>query len=102
MFKLVNVFFLQRPLFDVFDVPMFYQLFQSDSDKHVSERIWLLRYITNGVRTKEDLRILGRRYVILAFSSTRLPFLSQRRIGGCAYFFSAWRNCPVYAAFARS
>ena len=52
MYPLVNRFCLQRDQIDLFDIPMFYDLFYSTNEDCRKERIWMLRLISNGIKSK--------------------------------------------------
>ena len=65
LYALINKFLIQRPAFDFTDVPMFYSLFNSNhSTDYKYYRSWILRWIIQGIQTKEDVEILKRRHVM--------------------------------------
>ena len=59
----MNRFLLQRPVLDIRDVPMFYELFFSTSENFKKERVWMLRLLSNSVACFDDYQVLKRRHV---------------------------------------
>lgn len=55
-------FLLQRPELDITDVPMLFSLLYSSSDNWKKERIWIIKFLADGMRSSEDWRILKRRH----------------------------------------
>ena len=75
LYTTVNKFILQRPIIDLQDVPMFYQLFNSSSANFRKERGWILRLIRDGLRDIVDYKICQRRHVfemLLSFYDSKL------------------------------
>lgn len=64
MYPHVNKFCLQRPVIDLEDIPMFYSMFNSSSDNHRKERVWMLRLLATSLKTSEDYKLFRRRHVI--------------------------------------
>jgi hypothetical protein len=64
LYPLVNKFTLQRPLIDLEDVPMFYELFYSSHEQNRMERMWMLKLLLHGLKTPKDYLIFQRRHVI--------------------------------------
>ncbi|KAI8826758.1 ribosome 60S biogenesis N-terminal-domain-containing protein [Fimicolochytrium jonesii] len=64
MFPLINRFFLQRPIMDLEDVPMFYDLFYSSTTNCRKERVWMLRLLCCGLESAADYRCYKRRHVL--------------------------------------
>ncbi|KAG9299938.1 hypothetical protein G9A89_009666 [Geosiphon pyriformis] len=63
MYPLINKFSLQRPILDLEDVPMFYNLFYSSTLTYQKERVWILRLLSPGLKSFEDYKIFKRRHV---------------------------------------
>ncbi|TPX63386.1 hypothetical protein SpCBS45565_g06637 [Spizellomyces sp. 'palustris'] len=83
MYPLVNRFFLQRPIVDLEDVPMFYGLFYSASDNSRKERVWMLRLLSCGLKTAEDYRLYKRRHVVdilMGFFSSSMSDTMTRKL----------------------
>ncbi|EJD00768.1 uncharacterized protein FOMMEDRAFT_169024 [Fomitiporia mediterranea MF3/22] len=55
-------FLLQRPELDVKDVPMLYSMLYSSGDDWKKERTWMVRFISDGMLSGEDWRLLKRRH----------------------------------------
>eukprot|EP01135_Chromosphaera_perkinsii_P004791 Nk52_evm22s296 gene=Nk52_evmTU22s296 len=75
LYSIVNRFLLQRPVIDLQDVPLFYQLFNSSSTNFRKERSWILRLIRDGMKDITDYRIYQRRHVfemLLSFYDSKL------------------------------
>jgi hypothetical protein len=64
LYPLVNKFTLQRPIIDLEDVPMFYELFYSSHEQNRMERMWILKLLLHGLKTPKDYVIFQRRHVI--------------------------------------
>ncbi|CAG8755435.1 3222_t:CDS:2, partial [Dentiscutata erythropus] len=69
MYPIINKFLLQRPILDLEDVPMFYNLFHASSKNYQKERVWILRLLSAGLKNHEDYKIFRRRYVWDVISS---------------------------------
>jgi nucleolar pre-ribosomal-associated protein 1 len=55
-------FLLQRPELDTSDVPMLYNMLYSSSDDWKKERGWIIRFLSDGMMSSEDWRVLKRRH----------------------------------------
>ncbi|KAF5371492.1 hypothetical protein D9615_009605 [Tricholomella constricta] len=55
-------FLLQRPELDTNDVPMLYNMLYSSSDDWKKERGWIIRFLSDGMMSTEDWRILKSRH----------------------------------------
>ncbi|KAJ3319571.1 hypothetical protein HDV06_006219 [Boothiomyces sp. JEL0866] len=64
LYPQINRFCLQRPIMDLTDVPMFYQMFYSQSTENRKDRHWILKLILHGITTKSDFQLLKRRFVL--------------------------------------
>ncbi|KAJ3274214.1 hypothetical protein HDV01_003287 [Terramyces sp. JEL0728] len=64
LYPQINRFCLQRPAMDLTDVPMFYQMFYSQSSDNRKDRHWILKLILHGLATKVDFQLLKRRFVL--------------------------------------
>ena len=77
LYPLTSRFLLQRPTFDLYDVPMLYTMLYSSEDGFRRERGWIVRLLRDGVRSdavgqslrtrswlmfEQDWRILRRRH----------------------------------------
>ncbi|KAI8916775.1 ribosome 60S biogenesis N-terminal-domain-containing protein [Powellomyces hirtus] len=83
MYPLINRFFLQRPVVDMEDIPMFYELFYSASDNCRKERVWMLRLLTCGLKSAADYRLYKRRHVVdilLSFYPSPLADTQTRKL----------------------
>ncbi|KAJ3092571.1 hypothetical protein HK102_005609 [Quaeritorhiza haematococci] len=69
MYPHINKFLLQRPVMDLTDVPMFYNMFYSTTDFGRRERIWMLRLLAYGLNTAMDYRLYKRRHVLDTLTS---------------------------------
>ncbi|KIK33680.1 hypothetical protein CY34DRAFT_18221 [Suillus luteus UH-Slu-Lm8-n1] len=56
-------FLLQRPELDVTDVPMLYNMFYGTSDDWKEERGWIVRFLSDGMTSTEDGKVLRRRHL---------------------------------------
>lgn len=69
-------FLLQRPKLDLTDVPLLYNLLYSSSEDWKAERVWMVRYLADGLVSETDWRVFQRRHTwdLLAsiFQSTRV------------------------------
>ncbi|KAF9586448.1 hypothetical protein BGW38_004708 [Lunasporangiospora selenospora] len=83
MYPHVNKFCLQRPTIDFEDIPMFYSLFNSSSDHHRKERVWLLRLLAASTKSTEDYKLFKRRHIIdllVAFFNSHLSEPLSKKI----------------------
>ncbi|KAF9460940.1 ribosome 60S biogenesis N-terminal-domain-containing protein [Collybia nuda] len=55
-------FLLQRPELDIADVPMLYNMLYSSTDDWKKERGWIIRFLSDGMMSTEDWRVLKRRH----------------------------------------
>ncbi|KAJ6508841.1 ribosome 60S biogenesis N-terminal-domain-containing protein [Mycena sanguinolenta] len=62
IYPLTARFLLQRPALDVTDVPMLYGMLYSSSDDWKKERGWIIRFISDGMMSTDDWRVLKRRH----------------------------------------
>jgi len=82
LYAALNCFLLQRPIYDVEDVPMFYQLFHSATEYSAHDRKWMLRVLCEGVHTEADYQVLRRRHglaLLMAFASSSSSGVNSRR-----------------------
>lgn len=96
MYPHVNKFCLQRPTIDMEDIPMFYSLFNSSSEQHRKERVWMLRLLAASLKTSEDYKLFKRRHVVdllVAFFNSQLsePLSKKIVIEVKNFFFSPSR-----------
>ncbi|CAO3573240.1 unnamed protein product [Mortierella alpina] len=83
MYPHINKFCLQRPTIDLEDIPMFYSMFNSSSDQHRKERVWMLRLLAASLKTAEDYKLFKRRHVVdllTAFFNSHLSEPLSRKI----------------------
>ncbi|KAG0343372.1 hypothetical protein BG004_005354, partial [Podila humilis] len=83
MYPHVNKFCLQRPAIDMDDIPMFYSLFNSSSEHHRKERVWVLRLLSGSLKSSDDFKLFKRRYVIdllVAFFNSQLSEPLSKKI----------------------
>eukprot|EP00118_Oscarella_pearsei_P013623 m.110471 g.110471 ORF g.110471 m.110471 type:complete len:1895 (+) comp37396_c0_seq1:90-5774(+) len=64
VYTMLNRFLLQRPVLELNDVPLFYELFNSSSLEHKAERLWMLHLLCDGLREYADYRIYQKRHVV--------------------------------------
>ncbi|KAF9361204.1 hypothetical protein BGX26_005028 [Mortierella sp. AD094] len=79
----VNKFCLQRPTIDLEDIPMFYSMFNSSSEHHRKERVWMLRLLATSLKTADDYKLFKRRHVIdllVAFFNSQLSEPLSKKI----------------------
>ena len=57
-------FLLQRPVFDFFDVPMFYAMFCNSNQFYFENQNWLLKILIPAIKDDVDFSILARRHVL--------------------------------------
>ncbi|KAJ7644108.1 ribosome 60S biogenesis N-terminal-domain-containing protein [Roridomyces roridus] len=62
IYPLTARFLLQRPTLDMTDVPMLYGMLYSSSDDWKKERGWIIRFISDGMMSTDDWRVLKRRH----------------------------------------
>ncbi|KAG1888586.1 ribosome 60S biogenesis N-terminal-domain-containing protein [Suillus subluteus] len=62
-------FLLQRPELDVTDVPMLYGMLYGSSDDWKKERGWIVRFLSDGMMSTEDWKVLKRRHTWELLSS---------------------------------
>jgi nucleolar pre-ribosomal-associated protein 1 len=62
-------FLLQRPELDVTDVPMLYSMLYGSSDDWKKERGWIIRFLSDGMMSTEDWKVLKRRHTWELLSS---------------------------------
>lgn len=83
MYPHVNKFCLQRPTIDLEDIPMFYSMFNSSSEQHRKERVWMLRLLATSLKSAEDYRMFRRRHVVdllVAFFNSQLSEPLSKKI----------------------
>ncbi|KAF9931389.1 hypothetical protein FBU30_010317 [Linnemannia zychae] len=83
MYPHVNKFCLQRPVIDLEDIPMFYSMFNSSSDNHRKERVWMLRVLATSLKTSDDYKLFKRRHVVdllVAFFNSQLSEPLSKKI----------------------
>ncbi|KAF9574547.1 hypothetical protein EC968_006159 [Mortierella alpina] len=83
MYPHINKFCLQRPTIDLEDIPMFYSMFNSSSEQHRKERVWMLRLLAASLKTAEDYKLFKRRHVVdllTAFFNSQLSEPLSRKI----------------------
>ncbi|KZO94573.1 hypothetical protein CALVIDRAFT_528779 [Calocera viscosa TUFC12733] len=57
----ISRFLLQRPALDLTDVPLLYGMLYSSSDNWRRERLWIIRFLGNGMKSTADWRAMRRR-----------------------------------------
>ncbi|KAL0948883.1 hypothetical protein HGRIS_008999 [Hohenbuehelia grisea] len=62
IYPLTSTFLLQRPELDVKDVPMLLGMLYSSSDGWKKERGWIIRFLSDGMASSGDWRVLRRRH----------------------------------------
>ncbi|KAJ3573727.1 hypothetical protein NP233_g2249 [Leucocoprinus birnbaumii] len=62
IYPLTSRFLLQRPEFDIGDVPMLYTMLYSNSDDWKKERGWIIRFLADGMIGSDDWYVLKRRH----------------------------------------
>ncbi|KAF9094869.1 hypothetical protein BGX23_001439 [Mortierella sp. AD031] len=83
MYPHVNKFCLQRPVIDLEDIPMFYSMFNSSSENHRKERVWMLRLLATSLKTADDYKLFRRRHVVdllVAFFNSQLSEPLSKKI----------------------
>jgi nucleolar pre-ribosomal-associated protein 1 len=77
-------FLLQRPELDVTDVPMLYDMFYGTLDDWKRERGWIVRFLSDGMTSTEDGKVLKRRHLSsLVQSSVRDQALRRAVLEVC-------------------
>jgi nucleolar pre-ribosomal-associated protein 1 len=69
IYPLTARFLLQRPELDTSDVPMLYSMLYSSSDDWKKERGWIIRFLSDGMTSTDDWRVLKRRHTWEILSS---------------------------------
>ncbi|KAF7314245.1 hypothetical protein MKEN_00897000 [Mycena kentingensis (nom. inval.)] len=62
IYPLTARFLLQRPALDTTDVPMLYGMLYGSGDDWKKERGWIIRFISDGMMSTDDWRVLKRRH----------------------------------------
>jgi nucleolar pre-ribosomal-associated protein 1 len=62
LYPLTSRFLLQRPELDLSDVPMLYGMLYSSSDDWKRERLWIVRFLADGMVGLDDWKVLRRRH----------------------------------------
>jgi nucleolar pre-ribosomal-associated protein 1 len=62
IYPLTARFLLQRPELDTTDVPMLYGMLYSGSDDWKKERGWIIRFLSDGMTSTADWRVLKWRH----------------------------------------
>ena len=92
IYPLTARFLLQRPELDTTDVPMLYSMLYSSSDDWKKERGWIIRFLSDGMMSTEDWRVLKRRHTwdLLAslYQSSSDVVLRQSILEVGSFFFS--------------
>ena len=94
IYPLTARFLLQRPELDTTDVPMLYGMLYSSSDDWKKERSWIIRFLSDGMISTEDWRVLKRRHTweLLAslYQSSTDVVLRQSilEVGSRLFFFA--------------
>lgn len=55
-------FLLQRPALDIHDVPLLYGMLYGSSDEWKRERLWMIKYLADGLQSSQDWRVCKRRH----------------------------------------
>ena len=61
-YPLTARFLLQRPELDNADVPLLYTMLYSTSDQWRRERVWIMRFLADGMVGRTEWRVLQRRH----------------------------------------
>lgn len=61
-YPLTARFLLQRPELDSADVPLLYTMLYSVSDQWRRERVWMMRFLADGMVGRTEWRVLQRRH----------------------------------------
>lgn len=62
IYPLTARFLLQRPELDTTDVPMLYNMLYNSDDDWRKERVWIIRFLSDGMMSTSDWRVLKRRH----------------------------------------
>ena len=62
VYSLTARFLLQRPELDTTDVPMLYSMLYNSDDDWRKERGWIIRFLSDGMMSTDDWRVLKRRH----------------------------------------
>lgn len=62
VYPLTARFLLQRPELDTTDVPMLYSMLYNSDDDWRKERGWIIRFLSDGMMSTDDWRVLKRRH----------------------------------------
>ncbi|KAF4602702.1 hypothetical protein EYR40_005919 [Pleurotus pulmonarius] len=62
IYPMTSSFLLQRPELDTHDIPMLYGMLYSSSDNWKKERGWIIRFLSDGMISTNDWRVLKRRH----------------------------------------
>ncbi|KAF7299108.1 hypothetical protein MIND_00859100 [Mycena indigotica] len=62
IYPLTARFLLQRPTLDTTDVPLLYGMLYNSGDDWKKERSWMIRFISDGMMSTDDWRVLKRRH----------------------------------------
>lgn len=60
----INRFYLQKEIVNSQDIPLFYDLFYSESDDAKKERLWMLRLLVCGLKGQLDIELFQKRRVV--------------------------------------
>ncbi|OBZ71822.1 hypothetical protein A0H81_08147 [Grifola frondosa] len=74
IYPLTARFLLQRPELDAGDVPMLYGMLYSASDDWKKERLWIVRFLSDGMIGNDEWQVLKRRHtwdLLASFSNVR-------------------------------
>eukprot|EP00301_Raphidiophrys_heterophryoidea_P007880 c12997_g1_i4.p2 GENE.c12997_g1_i4~~c12997_g1_i4.p2 ORF type:complete len:109 (+),score=28.58 c12997_g1_i4:467-793(+) len=64
LYRSVNRFVLGKPSFDLDDVPMFFELFNSDDQNSAHSREFILQVLLAGLRAFDDYKVMKCRHVV--------------------------------------
>lgn len=100
IFPRTSRFLLQRPELDVTDVSMLYGMLYSNSDDWKKERGWIIRFLSDGMMSTEDWKVLKRRHTwellaSLVQSSSRDQVLRRAVLEVRSYEYSSPRLIHV-------
>ncbi|KAG6897168.1 hypothetical protein C0992_003674 [Termitomyces sp. T32_za158] len=62
MYPITARFLLQRPELDTSDVPLLYNMLYSSSDEWKKERGWIIRFLSDGMMSSDDWKVLKGRH----------------------------------------
>ena len=90
IYPLTARFLLQCPELDTMDVPMLYGMLYSSSDDWKKEREWIIRFLSDGMVSTEDWRVLKQRHTwdLLAtlYQSSQSDIILRQSILEVGYF----------------